>query len=395
MRFSSTNIRALAGGLAATAATLSAATLPAKAATGEQIGEALLIENLVTADYARETRSLQAGDGVRQDERIEVGLDARSEFHLNDDTKLALGPGSKVVLDRFVYDPDTATGSIILDMSKGAMRWVTGVARKPTYVIRTPNASITVRGTIFDLFLTEEGDTWLLLHEGAVEVCNAAGQCKVHDQTCKLTRVAGDGTISGATSWANLPGARDNMFHRAFPFVAIPPGIAPEPGCSRDAIMNQRDASLEPPPVEEETAPPPAPKVQKASTEPEYEPTAVSDEPVAKPAKRNKPLREARAEPEEDYPAEHTKPRRKKEKDYDKQAKSDDDDDDDKPSRAKREKSSRVVIYKPKRDKDDDDDDYDERPSRGGSGVGKALLGAAIVGGAIALGRWGGRHGGY
>ncbi len=65
------------------------------------------------------------------------------------------------------------------------------------------------------------------------------------------------------------------------------------------------------------------------------------------------------------------------------------------------EKPRRVVKverYIPKRERyaeRDDDDGEDRRekyPRRGGggSGVGKVLLGAAIVGGAIALGRWGG-----
>jgi hypothetical protein len=45
---------------------------------------------------------------------------------------------------------------------------------------------------------------------------------------------------------------------------------------------------------------------------------------------------------------------------------------------------------------DDDDDDRRERyPRRRGSGVGKVLLGAAIIGGAIALGSMHGGHGGY
>ncbi len=259
----------------------------ALAAPGDRIGVAMLIENLVTADYARDTRTLRVGDGVRQEEHIEVALDARSEFDLNDDTKLALGPGSKVTLDRFVFDPDTATGSIILNMAKGTMRWVTGVANKPSYVIRTPNASITVRGTIFDLFLTETNETWLLLHEGAVQVCNASGQCKVHTETCKLTRVSDAGDVSGATSWSKVPGAKDNMFHRAFPFVVLPPEVATGPACTRDAIMNQRDAN----------STPSEPKVRKAEVEPVYKPTYAEDEPEPRVTKRVKPARQASYEP--------------------------------------------------------------------------------------------------
>ena len=63
-----------------------------------------------------------------------------------------------MVLDKFVYDSDKKTGSIILDLTKGAFRFITGVASKPTYLIRTPNASITVRGTIFDMYVLPDDD---------------------------------------------------------------------------------------------------------------------------------------------------------------------------------------------------------------------------------------------
>ena len=120
---------------------------PMRAAPSEPIGSALVIVNLVTAAYNRDTRTLQQGDRVHQDELIEVGTDGSSEFKLDDDTKLALGPGSHLRLDKFVYDPAKSNGSIVLNLVKGAFRFMTGVAEKPTYLIKTPAAAITVRGT--------------------------------------------------------------------------------------------------------------------------------------------------------------------------------------------------------------------------------------------------------
>src|SRR5690606_19481426 len=77
------------------------------------VGSAVVVVNLVTAAFNRDTRSLTNGDEVHQDELIEVGLDARSEIELEDATKLALGPGSRLMLDKFVFDPDKKTdGSI-------------------------------------------------------------------------------------------------------------------------------------------------------------------------------------------------------------------------------------------------------------------------------------------
>lgn len=313
------------------------ASAGALAGPGDAIGSATLIENLVTADFARFTRTLAEGDSVRQDEFIEVGLDARSEFSLADETKLALGPGSKLKLDRFVYDPGKTAGSIIVDMAKGTLRWVTGNAKKPSYVIRTPNASITVRGTIFDLFVTDGGETWLLLHEGAVQVCNDRGECRVHEETCKLTRVSESGEVARPAPWSRVPGAKDNMFHRAFPFVVLPPKMDTAQTCSRDAVLRQRDASL-PPPVR-----------QKAAALPE------------KPAKLRKPdyvppRREAKIVPLKPRPRLDVEIIRKKP-----------------PIR---------VVERPRPNYPD----YDRKPKRDNSKLGKAVIGAVIIGGAIALG---------
>ncbi len=76
------------------------------AAPEHPVGSAVQVVNLVTAEFNRDTRTLQRGDRVHQDETIEVGLDGSSELKLDDDTKLALGPGSHLTLDKFVYDPE-------------------------------------------------------------------------------------------------------------------------------------------------------------------------------------------------------------------------------------------------------------------------------------------------
>lgn len=207
------------------------------AASPQPIGSAVQIVNLVYAEYNRDTRSLQEGDRVHQDETIEVGLDASSEFKLDDDTKLALGAGSHLKLDKFVYDPNKSNGSIVLDLIKGTFRFMTGVAEKPTYVIKTPAAAITVRGTIFDVFVQDSGLAWLLLHEGAVQVCNVRGQCKDLDEPGKLIRIGDDGDVGAPVRWASLPGKDAVPFDTAFPFVGKSPSIDPAPILTREAIL--------------------------------------------------------------------------------------------------------------------------------------------------------------
>jgi hypothetical protein len=210
----------------------------ADAAPADPIGSAVVVVNRVTAALATETRTLSTGDGVNQNEIIEVGSDGSSELKLRDATKLALGPGSRLTLDKFVYDPEQTGGSIVLSLTKGAFRFITGVAAKPAYLIRVPAASITVRGTIFDVFVEEGGASWLLLHEGGVRICNDRGTCRVHDEPGKLVRITEEGDVGRPGKWTSLPGVERIAFDAAFPFVVNPPALDPNPVFTRDEIIS-------------------------------------------------------------------------------------------------------------------------------------------------------------
>ncbi len=272
---------------------LSATSL--EAAPQQPIGSALVVVNLVTAEFNRDTRTLQSGDNVHQDEMIEVGLDGSSELQLDDETKLALGPGSHLKLDKFVYDPAKTSGSIVLDLVKGSFRFMTGVAQKPTYVIKTPAAAITVRGTIFDVYVENDGASWLLLHEGAVQVCNSRGQCRDLDEPGKLIRIGDDGDVGPPVKWASLPGNDSVPFDDAFPFVAKTPSFDPNPILTREAILLGTAASTPYPPKKTET-----------TTKPERETEATP------------PKRKKRAERETPYERPYERPQRTKKSKYEK-----------------------------------------------------------------------------
>jgi hypothetical protein len=262
------------------------------AASGDRIGESVVITNIVMADFAEKQRKLANGDEVRQDETIEVNTDAQGEFRLDDETKLALGPGSRLVLDKFVYDSDKKVGSIVINMMKGAFRFITGAAAKPTYVINTPNASITVRGTVFDVYILPDRSVWLLLHDGALEATGKRNVCHVLDQPGQLIRISGDGTVDKPVNWPQLPDSSAVAFDTAFPFVTNAPAIDPNPMLTRAMIVNGVF-----PPAEEKTCLNPHPRfgVKKADTGPRRAaPPAKKKKVVHKPVKPQRTARRPR-----------------------------------------------------------------------------------------------------
>ena len=66
-----------------------------------------------------------------------------------DKTTLNIGPGSELVIDRFVFNPATANGEMALSLAKGALRIVGGQATHTGgATVTTPVATIGVRGGI-------------------------------------------------------------------------------------------------------------------------------------------------------------------------------------------------------------------------------------------------------
>ena len=212
--------------------------MAASTAFAEPIGAAVRIVNKVTGEIDQRQRALKANDPVNQNEAIEVAADSLGELKLNDDTKLALGPGSRMVLDKFVYDPAPSTGTVSVNLLTGAFRFITGLSRKGNYQLRTPSASITVRGTVFDIYVDGAGGTWLLLLEGSVRVCNAANQCADVDNPCGVVHITPTGTLDGPLGWPAQ--TRPINFATAFPFVVTPPSIDATPLFTRTAVeLNQ------------------------------------------------------------------------------------------------------------------------------------------------------------
>ena len=190
---------------------------PALAATPDA-GTTIVVRNEVTLKSGTGTQALSKGTVVHQDEIIVTGAGASAEVELLDKTKLAIGPESKIVLDKFVYDASASPGSISVNLSKGTFRFLTGIAPKNAYEIKTPTASLGIRGTIFDVYVGANGETAVLLFTGAIQTCNAAGSCRLQDTPGTILYVNSNGVIS-LQSRCEKPFLQQMNIERAFPFV--------------------------------------------------------------------------------------------------------------------------------------------------------------------------------
>src|SRR5215475_6246714 len=122
-------------------------------AMADKIGVASATKNEVQGFIGAAPRALSVGSEIFANERVRTGDAATAQLLFLDQTSLSIGPQSEIKLDRFVYNPERGTGTLALSASKGAFRFISGSQNPNSYSIKTPVATIGVRGTICDLML--------------------------------------------------------------------------------------------------------------------------------------------------------------------------------------------------------------------------------------------------
>ena len=211
----------------------------AHADSADNIGSATAITTTVTGTVsATPAATLATGDNVFQNETITTDADGVGQFQFNDQTKLAVGPGSTIVLNSFVYDASGSQPSkIVIGLTSGAMRFITGKADHNSYEIDTPTATIGVRGTVFDVYTKPEGEMTVARLDGAVEVCPKFGLCRLHNVVGKFLHMSPLGVFSLKDKWDGsfLQGV---SFKLALPFMSDQDKLVPALRGSAKTVTN-------------------------------------------------------------------------------------------------------------------------------------------------------------
>lgn len=139
-------------------------------------------------EIVRHQKSLesQTGSPIEMQD-IVVTAKSRAELTFEDKTRVKITEQSKLIIDDFVYDPKQHSGQLSIKVALGTAKYTSGQIAKtnPQNVnIKTPTASIAVRGTDFSMTVDELGRSLVMLLPscdkkacvtGAIEVKTDAG----------------------------------------------------------------------------------------------------------------------------------------------------------------------------------------------------------------------------
>ncbi len=105
--------------------------------------------------------------GVESMDTVSVGSKTNLDITFKDDTKVKITENSRLILDDFVYDPKKSdAGKLGMKVALGTVRYASGQVAKnnPQNVnIKTPTATIAVRGTDFAMTVDEVGRSLVVL----------------------------------------------------------------------------------------------------------------------------------------------------------------------------------------------------------------------------------------
>lgn len=168
MRIASLFLAALLAGSAGVACAQTVGSVGAanQDATGQQPGAS--------------ARGLTVGAGVVQSERIRTNSNGSAQIAFKDSSALSIGRNSDVTIDRFVFDPASNAGEMTTSMTRGALRFVGGkVSHGSGATIKTPSATIGVRGGVFSAGYDSAGRLHVIHHYGVVDVTNGGGTARL------------------------------------------------------------------------------------------------------------------------------------------------------------------------------------------------------------------------
>lgn len=92
------------------------------------------------------------GLALEQGDILVTGKTGRVGVAFLDNTRMALGPNSKVTLSEFAYDRARQTGTFVTSVNRGSLGVVSGniaKSKRDAMRVRTPTSVLGVRGTKF------------------------------------------------------------------------------------------------------------------------------------------------------------------------------------------------------------------------------------------------------
>ena len=159
---------------------------PATAQTGEIVEAVQPVRLFLDGKQTR----LDVGDTVKVGDIVLTGEGAMAQIIFQDETRIVVGSNAQMKLDTLIFRSDNTAKKFTVNATRGAFRFLSGKSPSNAYTVRTPIATMGVRGTVFDFTIPAQRNTDLLVYEGEVQFCRSGRtRCASVPQGCQTIRM--------------------------------------------------------------------------------------------------------------------------------------------------------------------------------------------------------------
>ena len=256
------------------------------AAAIEASGKAVAVQQDAAISGPGGNRALAVNSAVFTGDAIKTNQRGTAQILFADDTKMVVGPNSQVTIDKFVFQGSSAARTFAIDALRGSFRFITGVSAKNAYTIKTPTATIGVRGTAFDGSVAKDGTTTIAMWHGTVRICDMARprrHCAEISGACSVIQLGPQAPFK----WVKNVYERTDLVDHTIPFAFRQGQLASafrvsSSGCEVhdfDAPPNANHTDATPPPAPQGSNSPQGPTPPGRSKEPKGPPPGPSPKP--------------------------------------------------------------------------------------------------------------------
>ncbi len=192
-------------------------------ALAQGIGQVAAVSPGATLKTASGTVVLARGVRLSSGDVVMTDASGRAELLFDDETKVVVGPASKLVIDEVLMQSPAKAQRFAISAVSGSFRFITGNSPKPAYDISTPTATMAIRGTIFDFTVSKKQGTNVALFRGKVRLCTS-GACANMQGECAVAFSNRRGKIAAPKTTDE----RDDVLITGFPFVVDQEDITPK-----------------------------------------------------------------------------------------------------------------------------------------------------------------------
>jgi cyclophilin family peptidyl-prolyl cis-trans isomerase len=145
-------------------------------ATGTHSAIEIGVVDIVVGDvYGRNlSKRMVAGEKLIYNQKVRTGRESSTTLEFGDKTRMTMGERAEMLLDDIVYDPNSENLNVMVQLTRGLLRFASSKAATVNLKIRTAAATIGIRGTAFDV-LADPRKTEVSVISGQVQVSSQFG----------------------------------------------------------------------------------------------------------------------------------------------------------------------------------------------------------------------------